>query len=552
MKQVSLTLALILCSIVLVPHNEVHSQKLVTPAGRYAANQLLVKFKADAGQEFVPSEAIDEMWSRNGIKAHSLKVALRDNLYLVKLDDGTSVEDAIERAAADPRVEYAEPDFLLYPATTMPNDALFSQMWGLMNIGLGVGKPGADISATRAWDLTTGSPDVVVAVIDTGADLSHPDLAPNAWVNTREVAGNGVDDDNNGYVDDINGWNFRSNNNRYFDDPQGDFHGTHVSGTIGAAGNNGIGVAGVAWRVKIMSLKFIGKESGATSDAVKAINYVIDQKKRGVNVRVINASWIGAGTSSSLRKAITDAGAAGILFVAAAGNGGDDHLGDDMDRVPDYPGAWGGEIDSLISVAALDRADKLASFSNYGHSNVNVGAPGVEILSTLPGGGYGYASGTSMATPHVAGIAALLWASDSSLKPSQVKQRIISTSTPVLALASIVSSSGRANAYNALTRTFEPPDGPQVASVNTNKKWLTVNGIGIVRGETVVEVNGVAQTGKTKYINTYSLADGSPTRFKVKLGKTGMNSSIPVGTQVTVTLFDPATGRRSAPFFYVR
>ncbi|HEX5734573.1 MAG TPA: S8 family peptidase, partial [Blastocatellia bacterium] len=403
----------------------------------------------------------------------------------------------------------------------------------------------------RVWDITQGSQDVVVAVVDTGADLSHPDLSANAWVNPGEVAGNGVDDDRNGFVDDINGWNFRENNNRLVKNSAEDFHGTHVAGIIGASGNNGAGISGVAWHVKLMSLKFIGRENGSTADAAKAINYVIDQKRRGVNVRVINASWGGSGGSTSLQAAITAAGQAGILFVAAAGNGGEDHVGDNIDDLPDYPASWTSNSNSMISVAALDSDDRLASFSNYGRSNVSVGAPGVSVLSTLAGGGYGFASGTSMAAPHVAGIAALIWSREPSLTPAQVRQRIISTGDPIHSLASKAVNPVRSNAFNAISRTTPPAGSVGVGHVKATKKVLTVDGLGFVNNSSIVEVNGMALMN-TNYESAYELSNGTSTRLTVKMKKPQMNATVPRGVAVTITVWDQTTGVRSPGYVFVR
>ncbi|HET8674299.1 MAG TPA: S8 family peptidase, partial [Blastocatellia bacterium] len=401
----------------------------------------------------------------------------------------------------------------------------------------------------------------VVAVVDTGADLTHPDLVANAWVNPGEVAANGEDDDRNGFVDDINGWNFFSNNNRVFENSFDDRHGTHVSGTIGAAGNNSLGVAGVAWRVKLMSVKFIGRVEGeiegTTADAIKGINYVAAQRNRGINLRAINASWGGAEKSQALRDAIAAAGQAGILFVTSAGNGGDDNFGDDIDQSPDYPAAWSKEVSSIISVAALDRTDRLTLYSNYGHQTVDVAAPGGVcncsngIYSTLPGGAYGYAFGTSMSAPHVTGIAALLWSVDPSLTPAQVKQRIVRTAHPVTSLASKIVSSGRASAFNALTNTIPQEIRPSIRFVKVDKKAVTIDGLGYLKGSTVIEVNGVALAG-TKFDEAYKLANASYTRIKVKLGKPGIRSTFPSGVSVSVVIHNTTTGERSSAIFITR
>ena len=225
-----------------IPDAGVHSQADSKVKPLYVDNQVIVKFKADSnGRSDTEREAGSLLPSRAQM-VEPIMSAETGGAYLLQLDGGISVEEAIAEISSNPSVEYAEPNYLIYPQATMPNDTYFYEQWGLFNNG----RPGVDIGATRVWDITQGSQDVVVAVLDTGADLSHPDLAPNAWVNAGEVAGNGVDDDRNGFVDDINGWNFRANSNRLVINAEEDFHGTHVSGIIGASGNNGTGVSGVA------------------------------------------------------------------------------------------------------------------------------------------------------------------------------------------------------------------------------------------------------------------------------------------------------------------
>jgi subtilisin family serine protease len=556
MKYTALFVSLLFLAFLSIHDKNVFSREAGAAKAAYAPGSILVKMKSEAEPVADSSRLAEELLPAMGQRSEligerrGIDGSERGGLYVIELAEGASVEEAIERASADPRVEYAEPDYLLFPAA-MPNDTLFNQQWALLNHGESSGKPGADIGATRAWDLTQGSERIVVAVIDTGVDLSHPDLRDNAWVNGRETAGNGADDDGNGFVDDVNGWNFVTNSGRVYDDAQGDFHGTHVAGIIGATGNNGTGVTGVAWRVKIMSLKFIGTREGKTSDAVKAISYVMDQKRRGVNVRVINASWGGPAGTTALRDTLKAAGDAGILFACAAGNGGADRLGDNIDETPDYPSFYSTEISSIVPAAALDRGDNLASFSNYGQRTVFVGAPGVNILSTAPDGRYSFATGTSMAAPHVAGIAALVFAQESSLSAAQVRERIIEGAEPTLALVSKTRSAARAHAFNAASGTTSPAGRPVIAAVKTNKKGVIVDGLGFLNGTAVIEANGVALS-KIKYDSSFELANGTLTRLTAKIKKSGLSVSFPQGVPVAVTVFNPSTGERSAAFTYTR
>ena len=377
---------------------------------------------------------------------------------------GAGVQDVVNWAAGTVGVASVEPDFVIAP-TIAPNDPTFSQLWGLNNVGQSGGVANADINAPEAWNTTTGSRTVVVAVIDTGIDYTHPDLAANAWHNPGEVAGDGIDNDGNGYVDDVYGWDFANNDSNPMDD---NGHGTHVSGTIGAVGNNGVGVAGVNWQVSIMGLKFLsGAGSGSTSGAIAAINYATRMRRDfGINIVASNNSWGGGGFSTSLRDAIEAGGRAGILFVAAAGN----EAGNNDGATLSYPASYTSE--SIISVAATDRTNTLASFSNYGATSVDLAAPGVSILSTTPNNTYASYSGTSMATPHVTGTIALLAAAYPQATASAIRTAILTGTTPVAGLAGKVASGGLLDASAALQRLgnltapVAPPVTPPPASAN--------------------------------------------------------------------------------------
>ncbi len=355
-------------------------------------------------------------------------------------------------------IAYVEPNFALSLGDTAllgePDDSRFDALWGLHNTGQTGGAPDADIDAPEAWDLATGSSGVVVAVIDTGVDADHADLAGNMWVNPGEIPGDGIDNDRNGYVDDVHGWDFGANDADP-DDPNG--HGTHVAGTIGAVGDNARGVAGVNWSVSIMSLKFLDASgAGYLSDAIEAIEYATMMRSRfGVNVVATNNSWGGGGYSTAMRDAIARAGDAGVLFVAAAGNGGGDGVGDDNDASPHYPSNYA--LDNVLAVAATDRNDRLAGFSNYGDVSVDLAAPGVGITSTFTGGRYTTYSGTSMATPHVAGVAALLAAYNADATAAEIRSAILDGADAIPSLSGRVATGGRLNARGALDALGEGP-----------------------------------------------------------------------------------------------
>jgi subtilisin family serine protease len=367
---------------------------------------------------------------------------------------GAGVQDVLGWAARTPGVAYVEPDFVI-ASSRVPNDPSFTQLWGLNNTGQSGGVVDSDIDAPEAWDVTTGSRSVVVAVIDTGIDYTHPDLAANAWRNPGEVAGDRIDNDGNGFVDDVYGWDFANNDANPMDD---EGHGTHVAGTIGAVGDNGSGVIGVNWQVSIMGLKFLGADgSGTTSAAIAAVNYATRMRRDfGINVVATNNSWGGGGFSTALRDAIAAGGNAGILFVAAAGNAATNN-----DTAPEYPASYTG--DTVISVAATDRFNRLSSFSNYGATTVDLGAPGSSIYSTVPGNAYATYSGTSMATPQVTGAVALLAAARPGSTAAEIRAAIMATTTPVAALAGKTVTGGLLNvdaAVRRLTATNPPPPPP--------------------------------------------------------------------------------------------
>ena len=403
--------------------------------------EVLVKFKSGVSLESI--EALSERLNdriEDRIENAPGWAAIDD------LDDANAAT-TVQEYFALPEVEYAEenyeiriPDSFDSPLVpVLPHDPQFGEQWALANSGQRGGKEGADISATLAWATTTGSEDLVVAVLDSGVDYNHEDLKPNMW--TRPASMEAYQDDDLGTIDDERGFNAIDNASDPMDQ---NGHGTHCAGIIGAEGENNIGIAGVNWKVRIMPLKFMNAGGfGTTKDAIEAINYVIARKKDGVNVRIISASWGSTQKSRALEDVIRKAYENDILFVAAAGNASVNN-----DRSPHYPSSY--NVPNVVSVAALDRNDQLAKFSNFGVKSVAVAAPGVDILSTWLGNAYEEKSGTSMATPVVSGVAALILSENQGMSVDDLRKKLLASTDPIVALKGKTVTGGRINAAKAL------------------------------------------------------------------------------------------------------
>ncbi|MEK7728634.1 MAG: S8 family serine peptidase [candidate division KSB1 bacterium] len=428
----------------------------------FVPGEVVVKFKTAARGEVTSSLAKMSLTMSDSVPGNQI--------FVLKAEPNQDLTQLVQNLQNESNVEYAEPNYLYYASDT-PNDPDYNRLWGMNNTGQTGGTADADIDAPEAWAITKGDTSIVVGVIDTGVDYKHPDLAANMWTNQNEDAwadpndpntGNGIDDDNNGYVDDWRGWDFANNDNDPFDD---NGHGTHVSGTIGGAGNNAVGVVGVNWKVKIMPLKFLtGSGSGSLSAAISAIAYA-----NSFGVNVTNNSWGGGGRSQALEDAIKAAHAANSLFVAAAGNAGTDN-----DASANYPSNY--DVPNVLAVAAIDHKGDRAIWgsggggtpglcgcngtgggganppgSNYGATTVDLGAPGKDILSTTPNNTYSTFSGTSMATPHVAGIAALTLSKFPDLTDVQLKDKLMRSVDPSPSLQGKTVTGGILNALKAVS-----------------------------------------------------------------------------------------------------
>lgn len=460
----------------------------------YIPDQIIVQFTDESStNKKLQIQVYDRISDQTGVNIQIVDESkITEGLNLVEVGNYSDLYSIIKIFRDQPEILYADNNYIRTLQKT-PNDPYYENIWGLNNTGGtdnygNTGKNGADIKAQQAWDINTGSDTVIVAVVDTGVDITHPDLAGNIWTNPGEIPNNGIDDDNNGFIDDANGWNFYNNNNDVSD---ADGHGTHCAGTIGAVGNNNLGVTGVAWNVKIMPIKLLAGKNTTSYMEAEAIKYAT---KMGASI--ISCSYGGLGFSEIEKSAYAKSSA---LIICAAGNKTTDN-----DVTSHYPSSF--ELPNIVSVAATNNKDQLAWFSNYGKTSVHLAAPGEAILSTYPVAlapanalPYKYLDGTSMATPCVSGVAALVKTANPSLTSVQIKNILLNSVDTLTSLNGKVSTGGRINAYkavnNAQNSDLKPADlkvqlvdGPQIDTMGTDIKItnsISNQGVGAAASSTV-------------------------------------------------------------------
>jgi hypothetical protein len=429
---------------------EVHGQGVTQS---FVPGEVLIKFKSGGASSRLAADAlaaigatvVEEIYTPS-MATQNARSRTKDEGRLVLVSTELETLDAIARVKEMPDVAYAEPNWI-YQHFATSNDTYYTNgsLWGMYGDATSPSNQYGS-QAGEAWAAgKTGSNNVWIGIIDEGYMYTHEDLSANAGTNPGEIAGNGVDDDGNGYVDDVYGWDFANGDNSVFDGLSDD-HGSHVAGTIGGVGGNSKGVAGVVWTVKMMNAKFLGSNGGTTANAIKSVDYFTDLKQRhGINLVATNNSWGGGGFSQGLYDAIERANQAGILFIAAAGNSTNDN-----DATASYPASYNNT--NIIAVASIDSNGALSSFSNWGATTVDLGAPGRGIYSTVPvrsrgqiRSGYASYSGTSMATPHVCGGAALYAASNPGASASTIKSAIMNSTVATSSLSGKTVTGGRLN-----------------------------------------------------------------------------------------------------------
>lgn len=431
------------------------------------SNQLIVKLTKSAANNINNLSEINNLLGLNSLGAKVIKGLGLKGMVLIEANNINQTTAIGEALADHSKVDYVSPNHITATRAITPNDRQFKKQWGLNN------PRGFDVNAPEAWEFTRGDSDLVVGVIDSGVDYTHPDLMANMWTNPGETPDDGIDNDGNGFIDDVYGYDFVNNDGDPFDDLN---HGTHVAGTIAATGDNNIGVSGVAPNVKIMAIKILGGPgdigglASFISNAVSGVNYATMMRQNfGVNMPITNNSWGFAGTSQPIFDAVAANELADMLFVAAAGN-----TSTNNDLVPDVPTSF--NLDNVVSVGAMDARGRKANFSSYGATDVDLFAPGVHVLSTvppnpffgaLPNGSYAFFDGTSMASPHVAGVAALLKSFDPSLTTDELKAAILAGATPVNQLQKYSATGGMVNALASLQFISDTPNADLYESNNS-------------------------------------------------------------------------------------
>lgn len=483
---------------------------------KYKEGEIVVKFKSGRS-------ALNLLQTRSKYNLKEKRVLDHSTTKLLTFDPRTPVDQVIKELKDSGQVEYAEPNYVRKKASM--TDPLYGLQWGLRNTGQSIdsnpGTAGFDMGAEYAWSQTKGNTSVIVGVIDTGIDINHPELKGQIWKNPGEIPGDGIDNDNDGYIDDVYGWDFANDDNTVFDSADYDDHGTHVAGII-AAKNDSFGVVGVAPNVKIMPLKFLTADGGTIADEIEALSYA---KAKGV--KIINMSLGGYGFSQAEYDAIKNMDA---LIVAASGNEGANN--DDSD--PSYPASY--DLPNIISVAAMDNNGQIPYWSNYGATTVDLAAPGVDIVSTIPGdnGNYAFAytyfSGTSMAAPFVTGTAALLLSKYTSFSPLTIKDCILDTTNYLPFSAGKVHTMGMLHAGRAVYMDTTIPTVPKVNKVTEQSN----------------KINGEAEAGSTVTIKVGATFIGQG----LATAEGTFSIAIPVqkaGTELTITATDKA-GNSSVGF----
>lgn len=421
--------------------------------------EVIVKYKNEQKAQETNANIKNKLKLKKMEKKRKMKTI---PVEVYEISENDDINTVVQQLMADPNVEYAQPNYELYTSNTgniVITDPRFGDQWALSNTGqmmdMKNGTPGMDINIMNAWTVTEGSKSIVVAVLDTGIDINHIDLKDNIFVNSSEIPGNGIDDDGNGYVDDVSGWDFANGDNNVFDSAAQDKHGTHVAGIIAASANTA-GIKGIAPKVKILPLKFISGNVGYTSDVLEAIDYA-----KQMGIKIVNCSFGGTNSNPALKDAMT---AADMLFVCAAGNNGMNTASN-----PIYPACY--DLPNIVSVAAMDNTGSIAVFSNYG-ANIHMAAPGVSILSTVPDNGFEYMNGTSMAAPQASGVAALVQSHMSNLTAVELAERLRNSTKELDKLQGKVAKSGMLDAKLALTVLADNGDNTQIDSSKSNTQLI--------------------------------------------------------------------------------